>query len=54
MRKRDLVALLGEARDLLHHTGGHVKMSDGSYAPCPACDMEKRIDDALQDGEPQP
>lgn len=43
--KRDV--LLAEARDLLHHTGSHVKQSDGTYPPCPACDLEARIDKAL-------
>ena len=36
--------LLYEARDLLHHTGSHVRQPDGQYPPCPACDLEARID----------
>ena len=46
MTKREMKRLLREARDLLDHdTKAHVQR-DGSYGPCPACDLEARIDKA--------
>lgn len=48
MRKHELLALLREARDLLDHDSkAHVKR-DGGYGPCPACDLEARIDEATR------
>jgi hypothetical protein len=40
-------ALLREARDLLYHSGSHVRSAEGGYPPCPGCDLEARIDEAL-------
>jgi hypothetical protein len=53
-RKRDLLALLREARDLLDHdtdgASNHVRRTDGTYVFCAACDLEARIDAAVQPG----
>lgn len=42
-------SLLSEARDLLRHDGRHVRSEGEEFPPCAGCDLEARIDAALDE-----